>query len=791
LAENNFINLFSEYNFSQILTHATRVTDITESLIDHCWVSIPSSILSSTIEYKITDHFPTCAIFPLCTEPISRDITFRPFTDQLVGSFISDFQTIYSYYNDKELNDPNIELLDFINVFENLTTKHFPIKCKTIKYSKTKTPWITKAILKNIKKKHRLYKKHRAGLISFSYFKIFRNLLNKAIRISKRNYYFHKINFCNGNMKNIWNIINSLRKPYTSSVEYTVKVNDEIIMDDDIVVNKFNDYFIQLPEDLKGNIPKICNTSITKIPINEQSFWLYPTNANEIKNYIGDLDDKNFHTSSTPPRLIKVVTDQIAIILSILFNHCFIHVCFPDILKIAKVIPLPKITSKSILDIKDYRPISMLSPFTKLLEKIIYVRLYSFFHDCHLFSNYQFGFVKGKGIQDAAINLLYDVNEAFNNKLYTLAVFLDFSKAFDLVSHSILLKKLERYGIRGETLQFLRSYFSNRKQYVSINGTDSNVKRIVSGVPQGSSLGPLFFLIYTNDIVNAIITSNKVLYADDTTIYFSGNSIADIENVINKELHNIYLWSCENELLLNSSKTKCMLFTTQPHPPFNVFLNGNSIEKVTAIQFLGLWIQDNLKFNKHITELNSTISKANGLIYSLKKVFPLKILLSLYYSFVYSHINMHILSWGGSPSTVLKKIKVAQNNVIRNLSLSTEGIHTYELYNNLNILTMEQLYILRCAEFVFSASNGNNKLKVDFLNDNAWHHNHDTRRNQNFRIPFCRINTNKHFFLINALKIWDNLPNDLRKSKSKITFKNKLKTLLINNIISIDALLYN
>jgi hypothetical protein len=781
LAENNFINLFSEHNFSQIITHATRVTDTTESLIDHCWVTIPCSILSSTIEYKITDHFPICAIFPLYTEPIVRDISFRSFSDQSVDGFINNFNDVFNYYTCKELTNPNDELVDFIRIFEELTIEYFPIKCKTIKYSKTKTPWITKAILKYIKKKHRMYKKHRAGLITFSHFKIFRNLLSKAIRLSKRNYYFHKINSCNGNMKNIWHIINSLRKPFTSCNDFTIKVNNEILTKDEIIVNKFNDYFIQLPKDLKETIPKVINNSITKISMNEKSFWLRPTNENEIRNLINELDDKNFHTSPTPPRLIKLVADQMVIILCILFNYCFANVCFPDILKIAKVLPLPKINSRNVIDIKDYRPISILSPFTKLFEKIIYMRLYSFFHDCQLFSSSQFGFIKRKGIEDATINLLYDINEAINNKIYTVAVFLDFSKAFDLVNHSILINKLERYGVRGEALQFFKSYFVNRSQYVSINGTNSIAKDITSGVPQGSSLGPLYFLIYSNDIVNAIIKSNNILYADDTTIYFSGDSIEDIQKVINEELQNIYLWTCENELVLNSLKTKCMLFTTQPHPPLNITINGNSIEKVSVIKYLGLWIQDNLKFNKHITELNSTISKSNGLIYSLKQIFPLKILLSLYYSFVYSHINMHILSWGGTPSTVIKKIKVAQNNVIRNLSLNIEGVRTFELYKNLDILTVEQLYTLRCAEFVFRASNGNNRLKVDFLNENAWHHNHDTRRSQNYRIPFCRINTNKSFFLINALKIWDSLPNDLRNLKSRYTFKIKMKNLLIHN----------
>jgi hypothetical protein len=319
-------------------------------------------------------------------------------------------------------------------------------------------------------------------------------------------------------------------------------------------------------------------------------------------------------------------------------------------------------------------------------------------------------------------------------------------------------------------------------QFVSINGECSDIKNVTVGVPQGSALGPLFYLIYSNDIVKNIFEVLPYLYADDTTLLVTGSSITELEILMNAALQKIYQWSNSNELVLNPSKTKVMLFTTKTnHPNLNIYLNGNLIEKVSQYKYLGLWFQDNLKFTKHITELTSTLSKSNGLIYSLKTILPLKTLKNLYYSFTYPHLLLHILAWGGSLPSLIKPLKISQNNIIRNLSHNIEGVRTTKLYKDLDILTIEQLYKLKLAEFMYSASKGINRLRVDFMEINSWHHEHATRRVSEYRTPLCRLNINQCFFLSHAYKIWNNVPTDVRQIESLKKFRNIVKDALLEN----------
>ena len=779
LAERDFNNLLSEFNLYQLIQFPTRVTPESSSLIDHIWTTISPISFSSVTDYPISDHYPICALFPLSAENEPKLITFRTCSENAIDKFTEKFNELHIKYMNCPLNCPHKAMLDFLTDFENLISSIFPFKTIISKPEKSKAPWISRSILQCIRKKYRIYKKYKLGMLPYSSFKSYRNLLNKLLKLAKRNYYHQKVHSCYNNMKQLWSVINKLRNPMSKSAKLSIKIDDEVTEDEKILTNQFNDYFLSLPHTLQDRITHTENESLYNIPIHQTSFNFFPVNPVELKNLIKKTPDKNFHTSPTPPRLIKLVAPQIAEILSRLFNHCISRSIFPDILKVAKVLPLPKKGDSK--NIANHRPISILSPFTKLFEKVIFDRLNSFFINNSLFSDQQFGFIKGKGTQDAIVNFLFDVNKAINEKKYTLAVFLDFSKAFDLVVHNILLAKLERYGIRGITLAFFKSYLHNRKQYVSVNGFDSEIKDITTGVPQGSSLGPLFYLIYSNDITSIFQSAKPSLYADDTILYKSSDNIDDLQHTLNNELTHIFNWSNENKLLLNSEKTKCMLFTTSAHPQFKLTLNSSEIEKVKEFKFLGLWLQDNLKFKKHVSELCKAISRANGTIYSLKNTVPFSVLKNLYYAFVFSYINQNILAWGGSFKTTLKPLNVAHNNVIRNLSLNVEGRRTVDLYDDLKLLTISQIYTLRLSEFMHCTVKGQGKLNYDFITDVSWNHEHDTRRAEEFRLYHCRTEINRCFFLNHALKLWQHVPDDIKRSVSLSVFRKNMKSLLLNN----------
>ena len=261
---------------------------------------------------------------------------------------------------------------------------------------------------------------------------------------------------------------------------------------------------------------------------------------------------------SIPIFLLKILCEHIAIPLCDIINNSFSSGVFPDMMKLAKVIPLYKKDSPEVAS--SYRPISLLSVFSKIFEKLMHSRLYKFFEKCDILHSLQFGFRSKHSTLHALISMTESIKKTIDDGVYGCGVFIDLQKAFDTVNHSILLKKLEHYGVRGTALSWFSSYLSERKQYVSLNGHTSNHLKILCGVPQGSVLGPLLFLIYINDIPNVSKLISFYLFADDTNIYYKSHDLVHLQKIMNRELKKVKKWLDSNRLSLNIGKTNFVIF---------------------------------------------------------------------------------------------------------------------------------------------------------------------------------------------------------------------------------------
>jgi hypothetical protein len=343
---------------------------------------------------------------------------------------------------------------------------------------------------------------------------------------------------------------------------------------------------------------------------------------------------------------------------------------FPNELKIAKTIPIYK--SKEHNKFGNYRPISLLTSLSKIFEKLIHTRLLTYFNETKLFYEHQYGFLPRHSTEEAVHQLHNKVVHNIENKLFTLGVFLDLSKAFDTIDHNILFNKLDIYGVRGKMLALLKSYMSNRTQFVSYNNHNSKPQRIQVGVPQGSVLGPLIFLIYTNDFCRCLKFAKSFQYADDTTLVITGNSTNEINEQANEDLRNIKEWYKSNKLSLNVSKTNIVLFRSQQlkvdENSINISLDGSPISAVDSAKFLGVYLDKHMTYTAHISHICSKVSKTVGVLNRAKNVLNKNTMELIYRSLIYPYLTYCNIEWGHNYESHLKRLVILQKKGTKNNS---------------------------------------------------------------------------------------------------------------------------
>ena len=479
--------------------------------------------------------------------------------------------------------------------------------------------------------------------------------------------------------------------------------------------------------------------------------------------------------------MIKSVIDSISEPISFLFNQSIENGVFPSKLKCARVVPVFKSGNKC--EIKNYRPISTLPFLSKIFEKLTAERIYTYLNKENIISDRQYGFQKNIGTIDAIIRFMDRTYTSLSKKEYVLSVFVDFSKAFDTLSHDILLSKLHYYGFRGIVYDWFASYLSNRQQRVDFKGSISPVETINTGIPQGSVLGPLLFILYINDLINASKIFDVVLYADDATLLYSDSCINNLFNVVNNELNNIFQWTCANKLSLNIDKTKYMVISTKTVATsgYSLILNDNVLEQVRNFNFLGILIDDKLTFKDHIKQKGTEIERSLGI---LKKVdfLPTNVLRMIYFSIIYSKLIYGIVIWGSAAPSNLISLSLKNKKAIRRITKIDWLAHTSPLFKSVNILKLNDIYKYFSALFMYKLSSGN-------INNNFYrskyelylrNHNYHTRYKLNLNLPYFDSNLCQRSIFFQAGLVWNLLPETLKDSRTVNKFKTDLKKLIID-----------
>ena len=440
------------------------------------------------------------------------------------------------------------------------------------------------------------------------------------------------------------------------------------------------------------------------------SFFINPTTEEEVKSIIEKLKNrKAIGPFSINTKILKICKNELSRPLSQLFNKSFQMGIFPSQCKLANVIPIFKNGNKA--ELNNYRPISLLSNISKIIERLMYNRLYLFLEQKNILYDLQFGFRYKHSTEHALISITEKIREACDSGNFACGVFIDLRKAFDTVNHDILLHKLNHVGIRGITNQWFSSYLKNREQFVSIQGNKSKNNIITHGVPQGSILGPLLFIIFINDLNKAIKHSTVHHFADDTNLLLADRSIKRINKRINHDLRLLTEWLRANKISLNADKTEIIIFKSKSKhitKHLNFRIDGKKIIPKTSVKYLGLYLQDDLHWNTHLNLLIKKLSRSVGILSKVRHFVPHWLLRTIYYSLFNSHLIYGCQIWGQKNSTLLDKIKKIQEKALKVIHFDPTNVTTNTLFSNSKILKLTDFIKYRNICYIRDSLKKNN-----------------------------------------------------------------------------------
>jgi len=647
-----FFDMCYTSSYTPLIKSPTHVTATSSTCIDHIWFNRLCEVRAGIIKTDITDHYLIFAIVPIKANVNNRFL--KHFRDHSHGSVarlreeVHQFVSVFSATLDHNDIDINSALLAFTDKLYEIYDNNCPMRCKILCCSKVTKPWISNQLKDCIMRKHSLFRQYKRGTVSFQVYNTFKNVVSRILKREKSRYYSRKFDATSNDVRGTWKAINSLiGKSRNNSKLSEVVFDDEVCSNAEDIACGFNTYFTSIAGKLENEIP-VCNVSPTSYMGNRttSSFFVRPTTDKDVKSIIGGLKNKSSSLKSVPVFIYKTCASILCPVLAKLFNLSVTSGVFPSCLKCARVIPLFKSGDSKIPS--NYRPISTLPVMSKIFEKLMHTQLDAFLKSNSIITSSQFGFKESCSTADAVLEYVDNVSNTLDRKMSMITVFLDFAKAFDTVKHEILIDKLDHLGVRGLPLEWFKSYLCDRRQCVDINGSRSGLLHVQSGVPQGSVLGPVLFLLYINDMNRCSNILNFVHFADDTTVFGCGENIQNLADLVNADLSRVYEWLCSNRLSLNIGKT-CFMVTTdrvamnrQP----NIYINNARINAVLEAKFLGVIIDSGLTFKAHVNSVCKKLSRNIGMLNRISHLLPTEAKKNIYFSLIYSHVTYCITVWG-------------------------------------------------------------------------------------------------------------------------------------------------
>jgi hypothetical protein len=766
--ENQSSVLFTNLLRSLDMVCANKIPTRNNSCIDNILVNFSSDFYTiSILPGCFADHDPLLLNYHFFNNfnenmKTSEHTFFRKQTDIQISSFCECLEAEtwdFLYYDRIEL-DAKESFDEFFNKYLRLwhTCSPLMIKKRKLKDSdkRHKVNWYTDSLKQSrldMLAYHTMYRNllqlgSDKAQAAYNMYLILKKNYKKQLISTKKKAYAEYIEKSSNKCKAAWDVITQANNTSTRTQESTLDPNE------------INDYFLDSVNELGKLVPPTHVNAIELMgtPRNiglEQFHWdeITPDEVHKVVSKFSNSKTMDYYWISN--YILKKTIHLIKVQLSFVFNRCLVTGYFPDQLKISKVTPVYKSGSKD--QFQNYRPISIVPIFSKVFESLICSRLNNIFESNNLLTHSQFGFRAGKSTTMAVTKIVNSVIDSLEDRESVSMLLFDLTKAFDFVPFHILLKKLEFYGVSGRSIKLIESYLSNRFQYVSIKGKNSILRAVKTGVPQGSVLGPLLFIIAINDLPLSV-SVDSVLYADDTTIYASARDYDYLMESIKNSETSIMNWFTANKLVCNQNKTQSITFSL------------NRRLETQSVKLLGIHLDSKMNWKEHINSVVRKISRVNFLFWKLKSYVDNECLRLAYFGLFQSHIQYGILLWGHSPH--VHSILLMQKRIVRTMAGADLVEHCKPLFISFRICTVINLYIYTVLLYI--------KANLHFFMTRQVFHNHNTRGKTLLHIPQHRLALTGNSFKINGVKFFNRLPESARSTDFS-NFKNKIYSWLVCN----------